>query len=74
MAHAGLVRFEPAGDGQTRGQIRMNPPGGWLGHGAAAIFGVDPKRSFDADLARMKTLLETGRAPHDAARRDMSIT
>jgi uncharacterized membrane protein len=69
VAHAGLVRFESAGDGRTRVQIRMsyNPPGGWLGHGVAKAFGVDPKRSFDADLVRMKTLLETGRAPRDAA-------
>jgi hypothetical protein len=30
VAHAGLVQFEPAGDGRTRVQIRMsyNPPGG----------------------------------------------
>lgn len=69
IAHAGFVRFEPAGDGKTRVHIRMsyNPPGGWLGHRVAAAFGVDPKRSLDADLARMKTLIETGRPPHDAA-------
>ena len=73
VAHAGLVRFEPAGEGQTRVHIRMsyNPPGGWIGHGVAAAFGVDPKRSLDADLVRMKTLLETGRAPHDAAQPDL---
>jgi uncharacterized membrane protein len=69
VAHAGLIRFEPASDGQTRVHIRMsyNPPGGWLGHGVAAAFGADPKRSLDADLVRMKTLIETGRPPHDAA-------
>jgi uncharacterized membrane protein len=69
VAHAGLVRFEPTNDGRTRVHIRMsyNPPGGWLGHGVAAAFGVDPKSSLDADLARMKTLLETGRAARDAA-------
>lgn len=33
-------------------------------------FGVDPKSSLDADLARMKTLLETGRAARDAAQPD----
>jgi uncharacterized membrane protein/osmotically-inducible protein OsmY len=71
VAHAGLVKFEPTRDGRTRVQIRMsyNPPGGWLGHGVASAFGVDPKRSLDADLARMKTLLERGRPPLDAARR-----
>jgi uncharacterized membrane protein/osmotically-inducible protein OsmY len=69
VAHAGLVRFEPAGGGQTRVHMRMsyNPPGGWLGHGIAATFGVDPKHSLDADLARLKTLLETGRPARDAA-------
>jgi uncharacterized membrane protein len=69
VGHAGLVRFEPAGIDGTRVNVRMsyNPPGGWLGHGVAAAFGVDPKSSMDADLARMKTLLETGRPPRDAA-------
>jgi uncharacterized membrane protein len=69
VAHAGLVHFEPTNDGRTRVHIRMsyNPPGGWLGHGVAAAFGVDPKSSLDADLVRMKTLLETGRPPRDAA-------
>ena len=69
VAHSGLVRFQPESDGRTRVHIRMsyNPPGGWLGHGVAAAFGVDPKTSLDADLARMRTLLETGRPARDAA-------
>jgi uncharacterized membrane protein len=69
IAHAGIVRFEPTDDGRTRLSIRMsyNPPGGWLGHGMAAAFGVDPKSSLDEDLARMKTFLETGRPAGDAA-------
>jgi uncharacterized membrane protein/osmotically-inducible protein OsmY len=73
VGHAGIVRFERAGYGRTRVHVRMsyNPPGGWLGHGVAAAFGADPKQSLDADLARMKTLLETGRRPHDAARPDL---
>jgi uncharacterized membrane protein len=73
VAHAGIVRFEPADDGRTRVHIRMsyNPPGGWIGHGVAAAFGADPKRRFDADLVRMKTLIETGRPPHDAAQLDV---
>jgi uncharacterized membrane protein len=71
VGHAGFVRFEPARDGRTRVHIRMsyNPPGGWLGHGLAKAFGVDPKSSLDADLVRMKTLIETGRPPHDAAQK-----
>jgi len=69
VAHSGLVRFEAAGERRTRVHIRMsyNPPGGWLGHGIASVFGVDPKSSLDADLVRLKTLIETGRAPRDAA-------
>ncbi|HET9370040.1 MAG TPA: SRPBCC family protein [Vicinamibacterales bacterium] len=75
VAHAGLVRFEPVSDDQTRVHIRMsyNPPGGWIGHGIAAAFGVDPKMSLDADLLRMKTLVETGRPPHDAAQRETGL-
>ena len=73
VAHAGLVRFEPAGDGRTRVHIRMsyNPPGGWIGHGVAAAFGADPKTSLDEDLVRLKTLFETGRVARDAAQRDV---
>jgi uncharacterized membrane protein len=69
VAHAGIVRFKATGDRRTRIDIRMsyNPPGGWLGHGVAAAFGVDPRSGLDADLARMKTLLETGRPARDAA-------
>ena len=69
VAHSGIVRFEPRSDGRTRVHIRMsyNPPGGWVGHGVAAAFGVDPKRSLDEDLARLKTLIETGRPARDAA-------
>jgi uncharacterized membrane protein len=72
VAHAGIVRFDPERAGGTRVHIRMsyNPPAGWLGHGVAAAFGVDPKTSMDADLVRMKTLIETGHAPHDAAQRE----
>jgi uncharacterized membrane protein len=71
VAHAGIVRFDQESPNRTRVHIRMsyNPPAGWFGHAVATVFGVDPKRSMDEDLARMKTLIETGRAPHDAARR-----
>jgi uncharacterized membrane protein len=74
VGHAGMVHFEPAPDGRTRLHIRMsyNPPLGWFGHGIAKAFGVDPKSSLDADLARIKTYLETGQPPHDAARPEPS--
>jgi uncharacterized membrane protein len=69
VAHAGIVRFEPTADGSTRVHIRMSytPPGGRVGHGIATAFGVDPKRSMDEDLGRLKTLIETGRPARDAA-------
>jgi uncharacterized membrane protein len=75
VAHAGIVRFDPEIDGRTRVHIRMsyNPPAGWLGHGVATAFGVDPKHSMDEDLVRMKTLIETGHAPHDAARTEPAV-
>jgi uncharacterized membrane protein len=74
--HAGAVRFQPSRDGGTRVHVRMsyNPPAGALGHGVAALFGADPRSQMDADLARMKTAIETGTPPHDAAQpaRDLS--
>jgi len=71
VSHEGLVRFDADGDRRTRVQVRMSycPPGGWAGHAVASAFGVDPKASFDADLLRMKTLLETGRRSEFLARR-----
>ena len=68
---AGHVPALQGGRARTRVHIRMsyNPPAGWLGHGIATAFGVDPKHSLDEDLVRMKTLIETGHAAHDAARR-----
>jgi uncharacterized membrane protein len=68
VEHEGVVQLEPDEDGGTRVHVQMsyNPPAGWLGHGVALAFGADPKRSMDIDLVRMKTLIETGRAPHDS--------
>ena len=70
VAHAGIIRFEPDESGGTRLQIRFsyNPPGGALGHAIALLLGDDPKTKMDEDLARMKTLIETGNPPRDAAR------
>ena len=65
----GCVRFEPAGEAATRVTVQLCyvPPAGALGHAVAAIFGADPKSEMDADLMRMKSTIETGRVPHDAA-------
>jgi uncharacterized membrane protein len=75
VRHEGSVRFEPAGgkpgtEGGTRIVVwlRYFPPAGPFGHAVAALFGADPKTEMDADLLRMKTMIETGRTPHGAAR------
>jgi uncharacterized membrane protein len=69
VRHDGSVRFEPH-DGGTRITVRLRyfPPAGEFGHAIAALFGADPKTEMDGDLLRMKTMIETGRAPHGAAR------
>jgi uncharacterized membrane protein len=69
VAHAGVIHFEPDAAGGTRVHIQFsyNPPGGAIGHAIAALFGTDPKAKMDADLARLKTTIETGTPPRDAA-------
>ena len=76
IQHAGIVKFEPNRDGTTRLDIRMsyNPVAGALGHAIASIFGADPKSEMDADLIRMKTMIECGVPPHDAAKKDETVT
>ena len=68
VAHAGIIRFEPDANG-TRIHIRFsyNPPAGAIGHAIAGLLGDDAKSMMDDDLARMKTLIETGNPPRDAA-------
>src|SRR3954468_23318905 len=72
IRHEGSVRFDPSANGRngTRVTVRLRyfPPAGAFGHAVAALFGADPKSEMDADLLRMKAMIETGRAPHDAAR------
>ncbi|HEU0204215.1 MAG TPA: SRPBCC family protein [Burkholderiaceae bacterium] len=69
IKHWGCVHFDPAGPDSTRIQVQMRylPPAGMAGHALAALLGADPKREMDADLLRMKSMLETGHIPHDAA-------
>lgn len=71
---AGMVRFDSENQGRTRVQIRMSycPPAGLFGHSLAWLFGADPKTEMDADLVRLKSLLETGRtrAHHVPVTRD----
>jgi uncharacterized membrane protein len=65
-----VVRFDSNGNGGTRVDIQLCyvPLAGALGHAVARAFGADPKSEMDADLMRMKTMIETGHPPHDAAR------
>jgi uncharacterized membrane protein len=62
VQHSGQVRFREM-NGGTHVHINMayTPPAGVAGHAVAAFFGKDPKAEMDADLARMKTLLEKGK-------------
>ncbi len=71
IAHAGIMRFSRNDDGSTRVDIQMsyNPILGAAGHAVALAFGRDPKQQLDDDLARLKTAIETGTPPHDAAAR-----
>jgi uncharacterized membrane protein len=71
LRHAGIVRFEANGNGGTRVSVELTyiPPAGAFGHAVASMFGADPKSEMDADLLRMKTMIETGHPPHDAAQR-----
>jgi uncharacterized membrane protein len=70
VRHSGSVRFADDGAGGTRVRVELNymPPAGAFGHAVASLFGADPKSEMDADLLRMKSMIETGRAAHDAAR------
>jgi uncharacterized membrane protein len=74
VAHAGLVRFTTHADGSTGVDVRMayNPIAGALGHLVASLFGADPRRAMDDDLARFKSLLEEGKTVVDGqtVRRD----
>jgi uncharacterized membrane protein len=69
--HQGCVTFDDNGHGGTRVQVEMSyvPPAGAFGHAVASLFGADPKSEMDADLMRMKSTIESGHPPHDAARR-----
>jgi uncharacterized membrane protein len=70
VQHEGTIRFAPHGDSGTRLEIEMHyvPPGGLIGHTIAKMFGTDPKTELDEDLVRLKTFLETGKTPRDAAK------
>jgi uncharacterized membrane protein len=73
VGSVGRIRFQPEDDGtRIHVQMRYLPPGGVIGHMVAKFFGADPKTEMDDDLMRMKSAVETGTPPQDAAafRRD----
>ena len=68
VGSVGRIRFIADGDGtRIHVQMRYTPPGGALGHAVAKFFGADPRTEMDEDLARMKSTIETGHPPRDAA-------
>jgi uncharacterized membrane protein len=74
VQNAGRVTFEEE-DGGTRVNVHLkyNPGVGAIGHAAAKLFGSDPKTLMDQDLARMKTYLETSKAPGDAEKTEPGL-
>ena len=63
VASAGSVHFEPVGDDATnvRVNLKYDPPGGKLGSLVARLFGENPQRQVEEDLARFKEIMEGGR-------------
>jgi uncharacterized membrane protein len=60
---AGSVHFTPAPAGrgtEVRVSLKYDPPAGQLGAAIAKLFGESPDHQVRADLARFKSLMETG--------------
>jgi uncharacterized membrane protein len=68
IPNSGSIQFERHRGG-TLVTVRMSytPPAGALGHAFALLLGSDPKSKMDDDLARMKSLIERGTMPREAA-------
>jgi uncharacterized membrane protein len=66
---AGILRLERLSGSATRVDLKLNyvPPAGALGHAVASLFGTDPKKAFDDDLNRLKSLLESGKIKGNGA-------
>jgi uncharacterized membrane protein len=63
LRSAGVIRFDPAGEGSTRLHLILSyhPPAGAVGQAVANLFGIGAKRAWDEDLARIKSLFEIGK-------------
>jgi uncharacterized membrane protein len=73
VEHSGRLGFSRNRDGSTRVQVQItySPVGGTAGHAIAVLFGRDPKRQMDDDFGRLKTTIEGGSPPRDAAQPDL---
>ena len=60
LDNAGVIRFGSEGTG-TRIDFRFcySPPADTAGRSMAEFFGADPRTRLNADLGRLKTLLES---------------
>lgn len=66
VQHRGSVNFRETDRGtQVNVNMVYNPPAGVAGHAVAKLFGKDPKTEMDADLQRLKNLLERGETRAD---------
>lgn len=68
IPNSGSIQFERHRGG-TLVTVRMayTPPAGAIGHAFALLLGSDPKSQMDEDLGRMKSLIERGAMPREAA-------
>jgi uncharacterized membrane protein len=75
VSHCGSIQFSPNQNGGTLVHLKMQytPPLGIFGNTLARIFGADPKTEMEQDLARMKTMIETGHPARDAALNKTSV-
>jgi uncharacterized membrane protein len=70
VANAGRVRFARApGDGGTEVRLDLwySPPGGTLGSTVARLFGQEPRQQVQADLRKLKEVMETGEVIRSSA-------
>ena len=75
VAHAGTIQLRHTRAGTTRLEVTLRyvPVAGVAGQAIAALLRRDPMRQLEDDLARLKTTIETGRPPRDAAERGVPI-
>jgi uncharacterized membrane protein len=68
IPNSGSIQLERHRGG-TLVTVRMSysPPAGAVGHGLALLLGSDPKSKMDDDLARMRSFIERGTMPREAA-------